>query len=293
MDEIVYINRKTGDRVVEKVPGGGMMKFLYSSNVLGRFTLWLLIKRRFFSTMAGWFMNSRFSKKSIGKFIKTHQINMAEYIVPPNGFKHFNAFFYRKIKLDKRPIGNGIVSPADGKLLVFPSIKNTETFFVKGRPFNLSAFLQNEKDALKFEGGSMAIIRLAPTDYHRYHFPVTGFVGDNNRIFGDYYSVSPLALRQRMEIFSQNAREYVIVKSKQYGEVLICDVGATLTGSIVQSHWPNIEIQKGQEKGYFAFGGSTIILLFEKGKMTFSEDLIKNTQLGLETAIKMGETIGN
>ena len=292
MSNIFYINRKTGEKIEEKVPGGGMMKFLYSSNVLGRFTLWLLIKRRFVSSIVGWFMISKYSKKSIQKFIETHQIEMDDYIVPAEGFKHFNAFFYRKIKKDKRPIQDGIVSPADGKILVFPTLFDAHTFFVKGKEFDLKSFLLDEELATHYTGGSMAIVRLAPTDYHRYHFPVAGFVGENNRIFGDYYSVSPLALRKRMEIFTQNAREFVTVASKEYGKVLICDVGATLTGSIIQSHWPNINVEKGQEKGYFAFGGSTIILLFEKGKMKFSKDLIENTNAGFETVVKMGETIG-
>ena len=147
--------------------------------------------------------------------------------------------------------------------------------------------------ATKYDGGAMAIIRLAPVDYHRYHFPVSGIASKNTKIKGAYYSVSPLALRQRMRIFCENKREYSIVDSHNYGQVLICDVGATLTGSIIQTYEANSTVQKGDEKGYFAFGGSTLIILFEQGKIQFDQDLIENTKGGCETTIKMGEQIAS
>lgn len=291
MKQIQFIDRFTGETITEKVPSGGMMRFLYSQNVFGKFLLWAFIKRKILSVMVGWYMMNPLSSRNVRSFVKKNDINLDDYFIPKKGFKHFNSFFYRKLNPDARPIGDGVISPADGKILVFPTIASAQSFYIKGEAFDLNKFFFNKKLAAEYDGGAMAIVRLAPTDYHRFHFPVGGYVKENNRLEGEYYSVSPIALRQNMRIFCENKREYVSVDSEVYGSVIIAEIGATLTGSIVQSHWPNIDILKGQEKGFFAFGGSTVIVLFKKGAITFSKDLIKNTKNGLETAVKMGETI--
>lgn len=290
MQEIKYINRSTGKVEIEKVPGNGFLNFLYGGNPLGKMSLWLMVKRKYFSVLFGKYMSSPRSKKKILPFVSKHGIDLNEY--EKSQFDHFNDFFYRKIKPSFRPIGEGIVSPADGRVLVFPIISDTKKFYVKGSEFNLHNFLKNDELAEKFNNGAMMIVRLAPVDYHRFHFPVDGIPGENYKIKGDYYSVSPIALRQKVEIFLQNKREYCILSSKEKGDVLICDVGATLTAGIHQTYTPNSPILSGDEKGYFSFGGSTLIVLFEKGKMEFSKDLIENTQNGLETLLKMGEQIG-
>jgi len=265
---------------------------LYGQNFISRFLLWAVIKRRILSLIVGWYMLNSLSTRSITKFVKKHEIDLSEYKIPEEGFKHFNQFFHRKLKPNVRPIGEGIISPADGKILVFPTIESSQSFYVKGEQFNLRKFLNNTELATKYHKGAMVIVRLAPRDYHRFHFPISGYVGENQRLDGDYYSVSPLALKQNMRIFCQNKRHYTTVDSDDLDQVIIAEVGATLTGSIIQSHWPNISVNKGDEKGFFAFGGSTVIVLFQKGKLTFSQDLIENTNKGLETSIKMGETIG-
>lgn len=292
MVEIEYINRSTGEKEVEKVPGGGSMKFLYG-NPIGKLSLWLLIKRKFFSVWFGKYMSSKSSVKKIQGFVRNHQIDLNEYQIPEKGFQSFNDFFYRKVKPEMRPIGEGVVSPADGRVLVFSEISDTQKFYVKGEEFDLNSFLDGNKQLVDlYNGGAMCVVRLAPVDYHRYHFPVSGSPSASILINGAYYSVSPLALQKNMKIFLQNKREYTVLDSSSNGKVLICDVGATLTGGICQTYEPNKPIQKGDEKGYFYFGGSTLILLFEKGKVSFNEDLLSNTNKGLETLIKMGETIG-
>lgn len=274
------------------MPAGNIMRFLYGTWI-GKLTLFALFKRKFLSAWGGKFMNSKRSIKKISPFIDEYKINMSEFIVPQKGFKHFNDFFYRKINPKFRPIGRGIVSPADGRVLAFQTLSDSQKFFIKDSPFDLKSFLNNNSLAKKFEGGSMLIVRLAPVDYHRYHFSVDGKVSENFKIKGDYFSVSPIALRKSLNIFLQNKREYVIIENDQIGKVLHMDVGATMTGSIIQTFIPNQEIKKGEEKGYFAFGGSTIVLLFEPSRIKFSQDLIENTSKGFETYIKMGETIGS
>jgi len=268
-----------------------MLKWLYSS-YSGKLALHTLIKRKIVSALGGWYMNTNRSKKRIAAFVHTHNINLKECeINTPTDFKSFNDFFYRKLKKNARTIGTKIVSPADGKILVFPKIDEVSSFFIKGSNFTLENFLQNQSLAQKYSNGAMAIIRLAPPDYHRYHFPTSGIASVSTKIKGHYFSVSPLALKGSLQIFCENKREYCTLSTIDYGNILIVDVGATMVGSIIQTYLPDSKVEKGEEKGYFAFGGSTLVLLFEKEKINFDEDLILNTQKGLETAIKMGENI--
>ena len=291
MEEIKFKVRGSDSVITEKVPGGGFLSFLYGGNPLGKLSLFLLVKRKVFSVGFGKYMSSSRSQKKIAPFVEKHQIDLNEYVQPEGGYQSFNDFFYRHIKPECRLIENGAVTPADGRIVAFNYISDTQKFFVKGSEFNMNSFLCDNTLAQKYKEGAMMIVRLAPVDYHRFHFPVSGKVTKSKIISGFYYSVSPLALRKKTEIFCQNQREYCIQSSEEYGDVLICDVGATLTGGIVQTYQEDTYMEKGDEKGYFAFGGSTLMVLFEKGKIQFSEDLIKNTNAGFETFLKMGERI--
>ncbi|HPF51399.1 MAG TPA: phosphatidylserine decarboxylase [Draconibacterium sp.] len=289
MDMIKYIDRKSGEIHTENVPNQGMLNWLYGAGS-GKLALHLLFKRKLVSSMGGWYMNTQQSAKRIPGFIAEHNIDITEF-QDADTFKTFNQFFYRKLKANVRPIGEHLVSPADGKILVFPTLNDVQTFFIKGSEFTLERFLQNPELTKKYSDGSMAIVRLAPPDYHRYHFPASGIASESTKINGYYYSVSPLALRGSLEIFCENKREYSTLATKEYGDILIMDVGATMVGSIFQTYSPGL-VKKGDEKGYFAFGGSTLVLLFEKGKIRFDKDLLTNTQKGMETTIHMGEDIG-
>lgn len=292
MSEIHYIDRESNQLKKESVPAEGIMNWLYGA-VLGKATLHLLMKRKFVSAIGGWFMNSKRSQKRIGPFIEKYGIDMSDYTPSKaEDFKHFNDFFYRKVKKEKRPIGNGVVSPADGKTLAFQALADVPSFFIKGSEFSLTSFLKDSNLVQKYEGGSMVIIRLAPTDYHRFHFPQEGQASTSTIIKGHYFSVSPIALRKSLRIFCENQREHCTLTTKEHGDILIVEVGATMVGSIIQTYEANSEVKKGDEKGYFAFGGSTLVLLFEKGKVQLDEDLIKNTQNNMETQLKMGDRIG-
>jgi phosphatidylserine decarboxylase len=292
MENIKYIDRKTGQQKTEDVPGKGMLKWLYNSTS-GKVALHLLVKRKIVSVAGGWFMDSRLSARRVQEFVTKNNINLNEcQITEAKEFQTFNQFFCRKLKTGARPIGQNIVSPADGKTLAFQSLNDVSSFFVKGVEFTVSNFLQDEKLAQKYNDGAMLIVRLAPADYHRFHFPADGKISESQPINGYYFSVSPLALKKSLEIFCQNKREYSILSTLNHGEILISEIGATMVGGITQTYISNSEIKKGNEKGYFSFGGSTLVLLFEKGKITFDKDLLQNTQKGLETAVKMGEDIG-
>lgn len=291
--EIRYIDRHSGKIKTEKVPSKGMLKWLYGTHA-GKLSLHILFKRKFISALAGWYMNTRHSARRIPAFIRENQINLNEYQKErPEAYATFNEFFYRKIKPEVRPIGEGVVSPADGKILCFASARELPQFFIKGSQFTLETFLQNKHLAEKYSSGALAIIRLAPADYHRFHFPASGIPSATTRISGHYFSVSPLALRKSLQIFCENKREYAKLRTSEWGDILIVEVGATMVGSILQTYTPEKMVKKGDEKGYFAFGGSTLVLCFEKDKIAFAADLLENTRKGFETSIKMGESIAS
>ena len=290
-DEIHYIDRKTGETLTENVPAGNIMRWLYG-RPLGKATLFLFMKRKFVSAIVGRYMSGKVSRKRIIPFIEDYKIDLNDYqITEANQFTSFNDFFYRKINPKKRPLGAGVVSPADGKTLGFQHIEDVPAFFIKGQEFDVERFVGNSEIAAKFQGGAMVIIRLAPTDYHRYHFPASGKSTESKLINGHYYSVSPIALQKSLEIFCENKRTFSELSTEKYGDIGIIEVGATMVGSIFQTYNSNEPINKGDEKGYFAFGGSTVVVLFEKDKVRLSKDLIENTQRGLETQVSMGETI--
>ena len=287
---IQYYERESGQLKTEKVAGEKWLVWLYN-NPVGEATMWALAKRKLVSSIYGTMMDHTSSAKKIHPFIEDFNIDMS--IAKEQEFSNFNDFFTRKLKDDARPIDTSttiVVSPADGKILAYANISNTD-FFIKGYRFDVTSFLDNPELAQKYQNGALLIIRLAPMDYHRFHFPVTGNLSPNKKIDGDYYSVNPFALRKKAEIFCLNKREYTILSNPLIGDVVMAEVGATMVGSIVQT-FNGSTVNKGEEKGYFKFGGSTVVLLFEKSKIHIDEDILINTAKGYETTVKMGERIG-
>jgi phosphatidylserine decarboxylase len=287
---IKYVNRETGTIEIEKVAGEAWLKWLYY-NPLGELSLQTLVKRKFVSEIYGRLMDTRWSAKKIEPFVKDFNIDLS--IARRNRFKTFNDFFIRKLKPSARPVdmdSNVLVSPGDGKILAYDNIGN-QSFIVKGYRFDVRSFLNNDSLAALYGDGSMILLRLCPTDYHRYHFPLGGTVSPDVKINGSLFSVSPIALRTIPEVFLLNKREYIILANRRFGDVIMSEIGATMVGSIVQTYKGDTVV-KGQEKGYFKFGGSSILLLFKKGTLKIDNDLLENTAKGLETQVKMGEKIG-
>jgi phosphatidylserine decarboxylase len=287
---IRYFDRQSGLLKTEKVAGEMWLVWLYN-NPVGEATLWALAKRKVVSSLYGSRMDRPSSTKKIQPFVDEFDIDLST--AQQQEFSSFNDFFTRKLKTDARPVDTAstvAVSPADGKILAYSSIGNSD-FIIKGYRFDVRTFLNNARLAQKYLDGTLVIIRLAPFDYHRFHFPVTGSVSPVTRINGDYYSVNPLALRRMTEIFCLNKREFTVISNPLFGDVVMVEVGATMVGSIVQTHTGN-SAKKGDEKGYFKFGGSTVVLLFEKNKIHIDEDLLRNSFNGYETTIKEGERIG-
>ncbi len=289
-DPIQYYERETMQLKTEKVAGEKWLVWLYN-NPIGEATLWTLAKRKLVSSVYGKMMDRTSSAKRINPFIEDFDIDMNG--VQEQEFKNFNDFFTRKLKDNARPVDtsfNILISPADGKIMAYADISQSD-FIIKGFRFDISSFLDNAVLAQKYHDATLLVIRLAPVDYHRFHFPVSGNLTPGKKIEGDYYSVNPFALRKKVEIFCLNKREYTIISNPLFGDVIMAEVGATMVGSIVQTY-KGSTVKKGDEKGYFKFGGSTVVLLFEKNKISVDKDILINTAKGYETAVKMGERIG-
>lgn len=291
--EIRYVDRETGKIEIEKPPAEGLLKFLYGYS-FGRRAILPLAKRKLISSIYGRLMNKSSSVRKIEKFVRKQAIDMSEYQRSLDEFSSFNDFFHRKLKANARPIEEGLVSPGDGRLLAFESVATLQSFFVKGEAFTLATFLNNRRLAKKFQDASLIILRLAPSDYHRFHFPYQGIPSPITRIKGSYYSVSPYALAKNfVRVFCNNKREYCLLETSDKGKLLIAPIGATMVGSIINTYKPNKSVAKGEEMGYFAFGGSSVVLLVDRDKWKIDADLLANTQNKMETLVRMGMQIGS
>lgn len=292
--EIKYIERKTGELKQEQVPGENFLKFLYY-NPFGELSLNGVVKRKLLTAFYGKQMDSKKSVEKIPGFVKSAGIDMSESKKKIEEFQSFNDFFIRELKEGTRPVDmeeDVLTSPADGKIFVYDNMDDLKKFFVKGEEFTLKDFLKDENLAEKYRGGVFMIVRLAPVDYHRFHFPAAGHISSSSLIKGYYYSVSTHAIRKNFRIYMENKREYSVLKTENFGDILMSEIAATMVGGIEQTYKPDTFVKKGEEKGYFYFGGSTCILLFQKGKVQIDRDLLQNSQEGIETKVYMGEKIG-
>lgn len=291
---IKFLNRSKGVIEIEKVYGDKWLNFTYQK-IVGRFLLWVLIKRKLFSWWYGNSANSVKSKKKILPFIKKYNIDETEFLEPVTSFSNFNQFFYRRLKPNARPISTSkqsVVFPADGRHLGFQNISHVDAIYVKGQKFNIVDLFNSKEIAEPFLEGSLVISRLCPVDYHRFHFPCDGIISSPNLINGSLKSVNPIALKKEIKIFWENKRYLALLKNQSLGSIAQFAVGATCVGSVTFTSKPETAVKKGEEFGYFSFGGSCIITLFEKDKIKLSDDLIECSAKGLELYAKMGDEMG-
>ncbi len=299
MDPIYYIDRTTGLKCEENVYGASFLHFLYGdtflSRLLGAPIAYLFARLPFFSSFYGYLQKSSRSQKKIIPFIEKFHVDTTEFADTTSSFKSFNDFFIRHLKTTARPIASDpstAIIPADGRYLFYQNIKKSDGFVVKGKKFSLKDLLKNDQLAAKYEEGAMAIARLCPTDYHRYHFPCDSIPEKTEEINGWLYSVNPIAIKKNISIFAENKRTLCPLNSPQFGKVLFLEIGATCVGSIHQTYIPGSFCPKGIEKGYFSFGGSSLILLFAPNTILFDEDLIKATADHTEVRCLMGQSMG-
>jgi phosphatidylserine decarboxylase len=295
-EPIRYFHRAKRTVETEAVYGEKWLRWTYGGTA-GRTALELLVKRPWLSRYYGWKMSRSDSVRRILPFIVDYGLNVDEFAKSPFVFKSFNDFFYRALKPGARPIAaqgddRVAVLPADGRHLAFQNVDAAAGFYAKGQRFDLASFLGDAELARTFAGGSLVISRLCPVDYHRFHFPVSGLPGDTRLTNGWLYSVSPVALRRNLAYLWENKRTVTLVDSPVFGRVAVCEIGATMVGSIMQTFMTGRAVKKGEEKGLFKFGGSCVVTIFEPNRIRLDADLLEQSANQLETYALMGERLG-
>lgn len=295
--EIQYYHRQKGQLETEKIYGDGAVRWLYQTGS-GRAASHLLV-RPWISKLYGALQESSWiSKRKIRPFIQNFQIQMDEYL-PTEGrtsedpYASFNEFFIRRFREGARSFAEGNIFPAPCEARYFAFEKNSAelTIPVKGNFLSPNALLGKTEYTSAFENGPVVVARLCPVDYHRYHYPDDGSTLSTYKIPGVLHSVNPIALKEQPEVFMINERQVSILETKTFGKLAYIEVGAICVGKIVQSHQDKT-FARGQEKGYFLFGGSTVILLGEPGRWRPSQDLLDWSAKGTEVYLKLGEPMG-
>lgn len=287
--DIKYFDRKTNTIETEHIYGEAFMRWLYSTTP-GE-ALQPILVRRFFSKIYGFFQTLPFSTKKISGFIKQFNIDMSQFQVEE--YRSFNQFFIRRFRPGMREIAaENHIMPAgcEARYLGFAEVSEQMTFPVKGREYTAAKFLASQKWADEFANGPLLIARLAPVDYHRFHFPDEGTIVDQYRVTGKFHSVSPVAIKENAQILTSNERQVTILQTKHFGKIAMVEVGALCVGAIVQTYESN-HFERGQEKGYFLFGGSTVAFLGTKGAWVPTDDIRDYSLRGIETLVKLGDGV--
>lgn len=291
---IEYLDRPTGRRCREQVYAGGFLRWLYNT-LTGKVASHLLFRHALASRLYGFWSSLPFSRCQIKTLVGSGEVNREDFNQPTSDFNSFNDFFTRRIDLSRRPIPNDpaiCISPVDGKALALASIDSRETFQIKRHSFNLSSFLADPDLIRRFDGGSMIICRLSLADYHHFHFPDSGWAGESRQIPGDLQASGPYSERTLVPYYTQNQRTLTPILADHFRFMLMVEIGALTVGSIVQCYQAGHAVRRGQEKGHFALGGSTVVLLFQPGTIRIDNDLLRNTAAGLETQVRVGDSLG-
>lgn len=298
--EIQIFNRYSKKKELEKVYGHKAVEFAYQST-FGKL-IGGLISSKITSKAYGHCQDSKSSAQKVPRFIQNFDIKIEDYQKGSfkqneieHSYKSFNEFFIRKFKNGKRDfIQEPGVLAACAEARYFGHEKMTDDLSVpvKGAFLKPSDLLGSSKWAEAFKGGPLVIARLCPVDYHRYHYPDDGKTIDHYTVSGDLHSVNPIALKYRPDIFIKNERRVAILETENFGRLAYIEVGATCVGKIVQTFDEGHNYKRGDEKGYFLFGGSTVIICGEPGRWKPCPDIIANTDQGLETFIRLGDRLG-
>ena len=279
-------DRRSGTCYTDIQYGGGFLKKLYGT-ALGRLVMPLVLSRGV-SKIGGIYTDTFLSKAHIKKFIQKNKINMDEY--EDRKFRSLNDFFTRKIREGKRPVDStegAFVSPSDSKLLVYP-IGEDNRVRIKGNDYTIPELLGSHEDMKEFQNGKCLVFRLSVDDYHRYGFPDAGKALSSRHIKGRLHTVCDISGAYR--VYQENSRVVSILDTKHFGKIAMIEVGALMVGRIV-----NHEVSafaKGEEKGYFRLGGSTIVVLCREGALVLDEDIEKYAANGIEVKLRYGERIG-
>lgn len=256
-------------------PGEGLLKILTHKGL---------------SKLAGTLLSTKMSAALIPYFVRRNNLKVRDYDM--SGHRSFNDFFARRLSVGARNVDlnpDVLISPADSKVMVYDCDENAE-FTIKGLKYNFEQLTQSEKLAEVFAGGQLLVFRLSVDDYHRYCYVDSGDKSQNYRIPGILHTVNPVAC-ENTHVYRENERVISMLKSENFGLIMMMEVGAMMVGKIVNYEGPTY-VRKGKEKGRFEFGGSTIVLAFRKGTVEIDRDILINSQQGLETKVRYGERIG-
>ncbi len=290
-DTFEYIDRETGELREEVVYGRGAVAFAYETP-LGRLAMRLL-PHKASSHLYGLTTRLPISKPRVHSFIASLGIDASEAELPVEEYRSLDEFFCRRLKPEARPIDetpDRIVAPADGRTLVFQCLDDRE-IPIKGCRVRLGDMLADADEAEFYRDAAAIVVRLAPCDYHRFHFPDSGNASGAHLVNGRLHSVHPYALRNGAPSFN-NKRSISFLESDNFGRIALIEIGAFAVGTIVQTYAPG-SVLRGEEKGCFRFGGSTVVVLLQAGTVVLDEDLIRATERGLETFVKMGTSLGS
>lgn len=278
-----YIDRRTGTEKTEKVYGKLFIDLLYGTNIFSQllsfFLLPLFSRVRSLSQLYGAIQKSRWSRRKVKPFIQKFHVDAKEFLDPVESFQSFNDFFIRKLKPTSRPITPGsdvAILPADARYLAYENIDDVDGFYVKGKKYSLETLLQDRSLAETYAKGAMVIARLAPVDYHRFHFPIACLPEEPRLIEGKLFSVNPIALQQNVHIPTENKRAVTHLRTQHCGTVLFIEVGATYVGTIHQTFTPHQPHAKGDEKGYFSL--EDLASFFSLNPAVFSSIAISSMQ---------------
>lgn len=293
MSAPIFWNPYTQRPENEVVFGESGINFLYK-NTIGKWLRPLLSRNSFLSKAYGLFQSSYLSRFQITSFIDSYKIKMSEF--EDQQYRSFNDFFIRKFKHQQRLFSKELAdlcAPCEARYLFFDEVNMDSRVSIKGASINPIALINDSALGKKYLGGSMAIARLCPVDYHRFHFLDDCLLGQVRPIHGRYESVNPVAVQQIEDLFFKNERSLSILETSQFGNVAMIEVGALCVGKIVQSYnSTQSNFKRGEEKGYFLFGGSTVILIFEAQKIKWNPDYLAKSKLGMETFVKLGDALG-
>lgn len=282
---------QAGEMITEKIPAENILRFLYNNNSLASSGLKYFISRLpIVSSLVGYWMKMPWTKRDIHSFIKIQDVKIEDFL--EEDYQNFNDFFIRKLKPNARKFSHQtIICPCDGRHLFYQDISKIDGFYVKGQTISLEKLLNDSQLASLYKEGSMIISRLAPKDYHRFHFPCDGSVVSKTLVNGSLFSVNPIALRENLNILTENKRIVLKIRTKNHGNILQILVGATNVGSMHITAKENTSYKKGDELGFFSFGGSMVITLFPKASIQLSKKLLTLTENKTETLMLTGSSI--
>jgi phosphatidylserine decarboxylase len=264
----------------------------YESQPRRSITQWIK-SQPLFDRLYAAYQNTRWSARQIEPFIRKYQIEMSQF--EPVEYRSFAEFFDRRFRPGVRQFPSAtdeMGAFAEARYLAWDRLQADQRFPIKGHSLSPEQILGDAQRAQPFIDGAVFLVRLAPVDYHRVHYCDDGTTLDHDRLGRRLWTVNRHALENKQDILFSNERNVNILQTRHFGRLGFVEVGALSVGRIVQTHPLELPFRRGEEKSVFRFGGSAIVVFGEPGAWRPSDDLLQRTREGVETLVRLGETIG-